>query len=45
MKKIILFTFIISAFLFQTGICGSIEVKNAIIYAAPPNANNGGAFM
>lgn len=45
MKKIILFIFIISAFLFQTGICGSIEVKNAIIYAAPPKANNGGAFM
>ena len=45
MKNIILFTVIISAFLFKMGICGSIEVKNAIIYAAPPNANNGGAFM
>ncbi len=45
MKKIILFTIIISAYLFQAGICGSIEVTNAIIYAAPPKAKNGGAFM
>lgn len=45
MKKIILFTIIISVFLFQAGICGSIEVTNALIYATPPKAKNGGAFM
>ena len=46
MKKILLFTIIIiSGFLFQTGLCGSIEVTNAVIYDTPPKAKNGGAFM
>lgn len=45
MKRVILFTLIISALLFQMGFCADIEVKSAVIYATPPNAKNGGAFM
>lgn len=45
MKKILLLTIIISGLLFQAGICGSIEVTNAVVLDTPPKAKNGGAFM
>lgn len=45
MKIILLFTIIISAFLFQAGLCQNIQVNNAVVLDTPPNAKNGGAFM
>ena len=38
MKKILLLTIIISGLLFQAGICGSIEVTNAVVLDTPPKA-------
>lgn len=45
MRKIFLFSLLFVFIFIQYGFCQSIEVVNPVIYATPPKAKNGGAFM